>query len=366
MTDLREYEGLAAAVVRRSLRIRPGESVVVECWNHGLDLAKEIVFQVRSIGARSMLLFEDEGTYWRSVESLPTTKLGQVSESEWAALAKADAYIFIPGPADIGRYRKNLPKSQVATAYNAEWYRRAERAGLRAARPLLGYVTRERAAAYGFDYDAWRTMVIAASTTDFAPIARRGKRIQRLLSKAGDVEITSPNGTHVTFRLGGRPAILDDGIVDAADVRAGEFICNVPPGSAYVAAEESSAEGTLIADLPEAYMGSLVTGIRFEFRDGHAGWSADDSPATDRMRASFDKAGGHKDRLGGLSVGLNPAATYGFLQDDLVAGACQVWIGSNTDEGGRNKTGFSLSGKLSGATVRIGRQTLIDAGRLAV
>lgn len=366
MGELREYEGLAATVVRKSLRIRQGESVIVECWNHGLDLAKEIVFQLRSVGARSMLLFEDEGTYWRSVESLPATKLGHVSESEWGALAHADAYVFIPGPADIGRYRKNLPKSQAATAYNAEWYRRAERAGLRAARPLIGYVTRERAASYGFDYDAWRSMVLAASTTDFAPIARAGKRIQALLSKAAEVEISSPNGTRVTFRLKGRPAILDDGIVDAADVRAGEFICNVPPGSAYVAAEEPSAEGTLIADLPEAYVGNLVTGIRLEFRDGHAAWSADAGPATDRMRASFEKAEGHKDRLGGLSIGLNPAATYGFLQDDLVAGACQVWIGSNTDEGGRNKTGFSLSGKLTGATVRIGRRTVIDAGRLAV
>jgi len=362
----REYEALAKAVVRKALRIRGGEGVVVECWNHGLDVAKEIVFQLRSLGARPMLLLEDEETYWRSVESLPTTMLGQVSRSEWAALERADAYIFIPGPADLARYRKNMPKSQAATAYNTEWYRRAEKAKLRAVRLLLGYVTRERAAAYGFDYDAWRSMILEASTTDYAAIARRGRKLKTLLSKQAEVEISAPNGTHLTFELDGRAAKLDDGITDASDVREGEFMSNVPPGSAYVAPAESSAEGTFVSDRPEAYLGSLINGVRFEFRGGHVSWSSDSSPASDRIRASFDAAKGPKDRIGGINIGLNPAVRYGYLQDDLVAGACQVWIGSNTDEGGRNRTNFSLSAKLSQATVRVGRKRVVDTGRLAV
>src|SRR3972149_6822472 len=54
-----EFEALAKNVVRRTLRVRPKENVIVECWNHGLDAAREIVYQLRSIGARSTLLFED-------------------------------------------------------------------------------------------------------------------------------------------------------------------------------------------------------------------------------------------------------------------------------------------------------------------
>src|SRR2546428_11000841 len=86
-----------------------------------------------------MPLLENEETHWRSVEDLPPAKLGQVSASEWAALAKADAYVFFPGPADIARYRKNMEKSQAATSYNSDWYRRAERAGPgRASPPGVG------------------------------------------------------------------------------------------------------------------------------------------------------------------------------------------------------------------------------------
>src|SRR3989441_9665617 len=152
-----EYEARAKNIIRRSLHTQPKENVIVECWNHALDAAKEVVYQLRAVGARPMLLFEDEETYWRSVETLPTSKLGHVSASEWAALSKADAYIFLPGPADLPRYRKNLPKSSAATGYNSDWYRRAEKAKLRGARLALGYASRERADAYGFDLNAWRS-----------------------------------------------------------------------------------------------------------------------------------------------------------------------------------------------------------------
>ena len=82
---LSEYESLAKNVIKKSLQVKPNENVIVESWNHGADAAREFVYQLRAAGARPMFLFEDEETYWRSVESLPPTKLGQVSRSEWAA-----------------------------------------------------------------------------------------------------------------------------------------------------------------------------------------------------------------------------------------------------------------------------------------
>lgn len=357
-----EYEVLARNVVRHSLRIRPKENVIVECWNHGIEVAREFVYELRAAGARPLWLFEDEPTYWRSIETLPTTKLGQVSKSEWSALSAADAYIFLPGPADITRYKKNLPKSGAATAYNAEWYRRAEKAGLRGARVLLGYVTQERAASYGLDHAAWRSMILDAGSADFRAIARRGRRLQALLSKPADVEVTAPNGTRLTFALKGRRATLDDGIVDAEDLKAGDFMTNVPPGYVQVLPDESSADGTIVFDQPEPYLGTFLPGLRMEFRDGRASWSA--VSGEEVLRGMWDKAKGPKDRLGGILLGLNPAARLGFLQSDIVAGGFSLWIGSNEEEGGRNKTDFALSGHMGSATVRVGKRLVLDHGRL--
>ncbi len=359
-----EYETLAKNVIRKSLQIKPKEGVIVESWNHALDAATEMVYQLRAAGARPMFLFEDEGTYWRSVESLPSSKLGQVSKSEWSGLEEADAYVFFPGPADIARYRRNLTKMGAATAYNSEWYRRAGKAGVRGARVLLGYVSPERAQSYGFDYPAWRAMVIEAGGADFGAISRKGHRLADLLARDAEVSVAAPNGTDLTFRLKGRGARCDDGIVDTKDLKEGEFMTGVPPGSAYVAPDELSADGTVVADLPTPYLGTMTRGVRLEFRDGKGSWSS--SEGGEAIRGMYEKATGAKDRIAAISIGLNPAAKYGFLQDDLVAGAVEISIGDNTEWGGKNKSSFSLAARLSQATVKIGRKTVVDAGRLTV
>ncbi|HYM40711.1 MAG TPA: aminopeptidase, partial [Thermoplasmata archaeon] len=338
--------------------------VIVESWNHGLDAARDFIYQLRAAGAKPMFLFEDEGTHWRSVETLPPAKLGQVPKAEWAALAEADAYIFLPGPADIVRYRRNMAKMGAATAYNSEWYRRGRKAGLRGARVLLGYCSPERAQAYGFDYAAWRAMLLEAGGADFGAISRRGKRLAALLSQDANVSVTAPNGTDLAFRLKGRAARCDDGIVDAQDRKEGEFMVGVPPGSSYVAPDEASAEGTVVGDLPIPYLGTLSRGVRFEFHDGKGSWTA--TEGGEAIRANYEKATGDKDRIGALGIGINPAMKYGFLQDDLVAGGVEISIGDNTEWGGKNKSGFSHSARLSQATVKIGRKTVVDGGRLTI
>src|SRR2546422_812008 len=354
---------IAKNVVRRSLHIQPKENVIVECWNHGLDAAKEIVYQLRAVGARPMLLLEDEETHWRSVEDLPPTKLGQVSASEWAALAKADAYVFFPGPADIARYRKNMEKSQAATSYNSDWYRRAERAGLRGARVLLGYVSRERARSYGFEFDAWREMILRASSVDFNAIARKGKKLAALLSKDAEVEVSAPNGTRFVCELKGRTAQSDDGIVDAQDVKDGEFMTNVPPGYVIVCPGETSAEGIVRFDRPVPYLGLQVTDVAFQFKDGKATWSAGTNEES--IRSQYDRATGAKDRLGWLQIGLNPAASYGFLQDDLVAGAIEIGIGDNSEYGGEDHSNIRVQRRLSNAAGPVGEKILLHQARIA-
>jgi len=359
-----EYETFAKNVIRKSLQIKPKENVIVESWNHGFDAAKEFVYQLRAAGAKPMFLFEDEETHWRSVDNLPPSKLGQVSKAEWNALAGADAYIFLPGPADIARYRTNMAKMVAATAYNSDWYRRGEKAGLRGARVLLGYVSPERAQTYGFEYAPWRTMILEAGTTDFGALSRKGHRLADLLSQEAEVQVTDPNGTHLTLALKGRKAMCDDGIVDREDLKSGNFMTNVPGGSSYVAPDEGSAQGTVVADLPMPYLGTTSRGVRFEFRDGKASWTAESG--SEVVRASYDKATGAKDRLSALSIGLNPAAKYGFLQDDLVAGCVEISIGDNSEWGGKNRSNFSFAARLSQATVRVGRKTVVEGGRLTL
>jgi len=358
-----EYEALAKSVLKNTLRVKPGENVIVETWNHGLPVAAEFVYQVRALGARSMLLFEDEEAFWRSAATIPKARLGKVGAHEWAALAEADAYVFLTGPADITRIREvGMDRYSAMTAYNAEWYKRAEKAGIRGARMGLGYVSAERARAYGLDLADWRRMMLDASTADPREIRRLGRRAQRLLSGKGHVEVTANNGTNLEFDLAGRRAHLDDGVLTPAHREAGENMAAIPAGELYVAPKEASGRGTIRFDRPVAYIGRWMRGLTFAFDGGRAKWSA--SEGDEIVRPQWDKGKPGKDRLGGFQIGLNPRARSGFLSDYIVAGSVYVLIGENEEFGGRNKTNFAMAGTLTGAKVTVDGTAIVEGGRI--
>ncbi len=248
---------------------------------------------------------------------------------------------------------------RAATAYNREWYRRAKKAGLRGARIGLGYTTPERAATYGFDYDAWRSMMLAASAVDPRTMQQAGRKLQRLLSGKGRVEVRAPNGTRLAFDLRGREAHVEAGVW-AEDV--GEPLLNIPAGEAYVAPDERSAEGTIRFDRPLPYLGDWVRDVSIAFDGGRAKWSAGQGDA--RLRDSWAKAKGDKDRIALISIGLNPEVRTGFLNEYVAAGNVYVAIGENDDMGGRNKTDFYLGCTLTGATVTIDGKAVVKGGKL--
>jgi len=111
-----EYEGFVRAVLRRSLRICPKENVIVESWNHGLDIAREFVYQLRAIGARPMNLVEDEEGYWRltgalsilvAAITLMVPVFHRFSREEVAAMqAEADPLLVVEE--ELARVKKRL------------------------------------------------------------------------------------------------------------------------------------------------------------------------------------------------------------------------------------------------------------------
>ena len=361
-----EYESLAKNVIKKTLRVKPKENVIVECWNHGLPIAAEFVYQLRAAGAHPMFLFEDEPTAWRSVATLPTSKLGQVGSHEWKAVDEADAYVFIPGPADISKIREfGRDKWDAFVGYNSGWYDRAEKNRLRGARISLGYATEPRAKAYGFDLDAWRAMLIEASSVDPAEIVRRGRKVQSMLSRKGRLEISSPNGTRFSCDLLGRKAGIDDGVVSKEDLDEGDNVTNVPAGEAYVIPDETSGQGTIVFDRPMAYLGRSIRGLTAAFDDGRlTKWDATEN--RDLLQADWEAGKPGRDRLGFIDIGLNPRARAGFLQDAIAAGNVYLALGNNEEvPGGKNKSEFALGSSITRATVTLDGKPIVTNGALA-
>lgn len=358
------YDGLARNVLSTTLRVQPGDDVIVETWDHGLPLADAFMYHLRKLGAHPMMLFEHEEAFWRSTVSLPGDVLGKIGEHEWAAMERAKGYVFIPGPANFAKVWKNLSKFRASTGYNEEWYERAKRYRLKAARIALGYASRERAKAMNLPYTAWQRMLLAASTIDYALLKDRVMKTVALL-RNGNVHITSPNGTDLNLRLAGRDPYVEDCVVDDEDLDHGRNVANIPGGNVLACPDESYADGTVIFDRPTSYLGKWINGIRLNFKNG----LLTDYRArvnANVLKLSYEKAEGEKNKVATLGVGLNPKVRTGFLQDSIANGAITLGIGGNDDIGGASKTEFYFPGVITKATLTVDGNTIVQNGRVTL
>ena len=361
---MQNYDALAKNVLSTTLGIQQGDNVIVETWDNGLPIAGAFVYGSHQLGARPMLLFEHEKTFWRSTMSLPEERLGKVGDHEWAAMEKANGYIFIPGPADLPRLLKHRSKYNASTGYNAEWYERAKRYRLKGARIGLGYASRERARAYRLSASAWQRMLIASSTVDFAGIKKKVAELASLL-RTGEVKVTSPNGTTLNLQLAGRDAYREDCVVDAEDLDLGRNVANIPGGEVLVCPDETFGEGRVIFNRPTPFMGKWIGPARFDFKNGML---------TDYriqlnsklFKERYEKATGEKNRIGAVGVGVNPKALLGFLQDGLVSGVVTIGVGQNDDAGGANTGDFYFGGVLTNATLTVNGTPIVQNGKLTL
>lgn len=360
---------LARNVILNTLRMHRGENLLIETWSATLDWAESFVLEARIVGARPMLVVEDEPTLWKSVEEAPAAHVGRVGSHEWAALKATDAHVYLYGPLETAR-EEALPDSIVGriNADDHEWFRLVEKHGIRSARWDLGRTSALGAERYGVDLESWRRELVEAASVDPRTLQKDGQRIARALRTGREVTITHPNGTELTLHLTGRAPRVDDGVIDDDDIRAGNVMTVVPSGVVQSTVKESEGEGTFVANVPGVMFlhgrESALRPGRWEFRRGRLAEYHFDSGAEEFRRAQSTLGAG-KDRPGMISVGLNPAISSIPLLVDQEKGVVTVAIGRNAHLGGQTRTPhFTAYLSVRGATLRIDGRTLVDHGEL--
>jgi leucyl aminopeptidase (aminopeptidase T) len=162
--------------------------------------------------------------------------------------------------------------------------------------------------------------------------------------------------------LAGRPSVIEDGLATLEKAARGT-VTFLPSGSVEVSANEDSAKGTVVYDRPIRRSGAVVRYLRLRFEDGRV----ISSHAKEHGSAftEYLRHGGDAGKFAFFGFGLNPALLSGYTQDDKVLGAVTIGIGDNEGKAGRNRAkGAEWWGCLSGATVTIGRRTVMRGGTL--
>ena len=346
-------EDICQSVLTKTLHLRRGENLIVEAWTHMLPWANAVVLEARRLGIRTTLFYEDEATYWRSVEECKAADVGRMPGPELGAIAKADGYVFFWGPEDRPRLRA-LPKEQLGalTSYNSLWYQAAEKAHLRGCRMEIAQATAAAARFFGVNASTWQEGLLDASRVDMSSIARDGARLAARLRKGKRLRVSHANGTELELQLGGYAPVVDDGIVDSQDVRSGNNMTTFPGGAVYVALDEKVAAGRVVANRSSYPSKGTLVGGRWTFSENHLTEYEYESGG-ERFKEAFDEAGPGKDRPGFLSVGLNPRIRIAPGLEDFERGTIVIGAGANTAFGGKNKVAFQSWLAIGGAHLEV-------------
>ncbi|HZY71066.1 MAG TPA: hypothetical protein VFF67_08850 [Thermoplasmata archaeon] len=356
---------LAHTVLGQNLKVRKGESVLIESWTHALPYAQAFVAEARRLGAHPTVLYEDERAWWNAVDGKKYTSVGTMSEAEKAALKAADVYVYFWGPEDRPRLAK-LPDTvqEKITDYNEGWYKMARAAGVRGVRMTVGQATDPQAKTFGFDGADWRQRLIEAGEVDAGKMLKSGRRVVDRLRNGSKLRIRHDNGTDLTIGLRGVKTRVDVGLLDeAAMKRPYGMMSSNPSGQVFVAVDHAAAEGMFVSNRAVYYGPDAYDGYRWKFENGRLAEHSEGNGAK-VFQEAYAKAPKGKDVLGYLSIGLNPKGRGVAPCEDTEEGAVLIGIGNNGIAGGKSKIPFQAFTMIGEATVDVDGKPLARGGRI--
>lgn len=356
---------MAKKIVNECLRVKEDEQVLINAWENTLEISSALALEVYKAGAVPLLSTYTDQLFLDYLTQVPEEYYAKPQRAYLSTLDEVDAAIWLVGPKDPQLFQK-APGQRLSRAFESDkpvmdkYHQRK----IRAVNLPLAQMTLERAKTYGFDMASWRRNFDRALDVDHEKMSQLGKKLAARLQKATKVHITHNNGTDLSFSIADRPAHVHDGVIDGEDVSRGNYTENLPSGTVTVAPMETSAEGMINFDQPRAQVGKMVRGLKLQFDSGRI-TSFNATANLDAFSHLYQGASGDKDRIGWLSIGINPNASFmGYTTDELVLGSVTIGIGYNKDAGGKNDTAFGYAQTLSKPTVEADGTQLILEGKI--
>ncbi len=356
----------ARNIVTRYLKVRPGESTIIESWHHTLPMASAMLDEVRCAGGKALLVYGDEDSWWRSIDRKQVKLLGQSSEPEWAALKATDVYVNFWGPSDTDRMEKLPDSADPAFDWLWPWYEVARKTGLRGVRMTTGFATARRARQWGLDLKHWEESILRASLVDPEDLARIGSRLAKTFARGKEVRITHPNGTDLKVALAGGAPQLQDGRPKpwSKGAPGSNMLTSMPAGSVAFHLDSRTADGSFHANRRTNIWWNWHSGARLEFTGGKLA-SYSFRVGEEGFARQYQSASDGKDRTSLLSIGLNPAIGKDVPNlERQERGGVTLQIGGSRGLGGTNGSNFFTWFTLADSEISVDGTPVIQGGKI--
>lgn len=366
-----DFDQLARRLVNQSAAVKEGDIVLVTGRSRDCALLESIAVNVRRVGAFPLVLYSSDRLSQRLFFDVPA-KYDEQTDAMALKLA------------DITDVVISLGNSTSENLYEgADPRRMAERA--KADEPIgqaflknnvrtveVGnnmYPTPWRAQRYGMSEDELAKTFWNGVNLDYSELQTRGEQVRSVIAGGNEVHITHPNGTDLTFRVQDRPVLVSDGIISAADRKAGgpSLAAYLPAGEVYTTPVPGSAQGKLV-HTRSFHQGKAIDNLTLTIADGKVTSMTGSGPGYADFKAEYDAVDdARKDLVGFLDLGINPNVKLpakSQVGNWMPAGAVTVGTGGNSWAGGENSMPYGIVVFLPGATVTLDGKPVVEKGTL--
>ncbi|HDZ61542.1 MAG TPA: peptidase, partial [Nitrospirae bacterium] len=179
-----------------------------------------------------------------------------------------------------------------------------------------------------------RAMLSGVMQVNWKKMSERTIKIARKVNRGEKIEISTSNGTYLTFSKKGRKAKADTGIITKPGSSS-----NLPAGEVYLAPLEGTAEGRLVLEWAPTH--KLKHPITLEVKNGVVTEVRGRDNYTQYLRKKLSERKENAN-IAELGIGTNNKASRpdNILESEKILGTIHVALGDNSSFGGKVSTPF--------------------------
>ena len=326
------FKKIASTVMCHSLKIQPGEKVMISAVDDGDKLAEALVEEAYACGAVPFVSLEQTTIRRAILRGATAEQLELMAKPSVVLMDEMDCHVTISAPYNSCEFC--LISQEKQTMYTKYCKSLISRAKSRLRWVSLTYPNHGMAQNAGMSLSEFSDYYFDLMTMDYDKLEKASLPMALRMRAADQVRIVAP-GTDLTVSLKGFTALI----------AAGEH--NLPDGEIASTPDRCSVNGTISFNVPSMHNGFLFTDVRLTFKDG----KVVDASANDTERflkeISLDEGCRY---IGEFSMGTSPyvqRVVHETLFDEKMGGSMHMALGAcynfpGRDNGNRSSIHWDL------------------------
>ncbi|WP_066172984.1 aminopeptidase [Bacillus marinisedimentorum] len=310
---------LAGSLIEYSIKLQPGEKVLIENTGIEKELVNAIVQKAYEAGGHPFVLLKENSITRTLLNGASKEQLDMIADFEAGMMEKMDAYVGL-------RSGNNISELSDVPADKMELY--GKTVGQRVHRDIrvpktkwvvLRYPNDSMAQLSGMSTEAFEDFYFDVCNLDYANMSKAMEPLVNLMNKTNRVHITG-GGTDLSFSIKDIPAVKCSGEL------------NIPDGEVYTAPVKNSVNGTIAFNTPSPYQGFTFENIKLTFKDGKVVDAEGNDTARLNKILNTDEGARF---IGEFAIGVNPYIKHpmkDILFDEKIDGSFHFTPGQCYDE----------------------------------